>query len=114
MKISQQCHGHVQNEGCWQEAWAADPFVFLANRGGIAEIGSPSCVLMEDSVAGRLACQRDGVSVRSGESPAKIRWRKVRAVRRQLARGRYDITIRLAAIFDRVLEDLTDSVNKKR
>jgi hypothetical protein len=40
------------------------------------------------------------------ESPAKIRHKKVVAVRRQLRQEKYDIDSRLPAILDRVLEDL--------
>jgi hypothetical protein len=43
---------------------------------------------------------------RTSESPARIRHRKVSAVRRQLRQGRYDINSRLTAILDHVLEDL--------
>jgi hypothetical protein len=38
--------------------------------------------------------------------PARRRRSKVLAVRRQLKRGKYDTASRLAAILDRILEDL--------
>ncbi len=47
------------------------------------------------------------LSSRTSESPARLRRRKVSAVRRQLRQGRYDINFRLTAILDYVLEDLS-------
>jgi hypothetical protein len=44
---------------------------------------------------------------RIDELPARIRHRRVLAVRRQLRQGRYDTDSRLAVTLDRVLEDLT-------
>lgn len=38
--------------------------------------------------------------------PDRSRRKRVWAVRRQLKRGRYDINSRLAAVFDRVFEDV--------
>ncbi|MCL5280951.1 MAG: hypothetical protein M1376_13715 [Planctomycetes bacterium] len=38
--------------------------------------------------------------------PERIRRKRVWAVRRQLRQGRYDVASRLAAILDRVLEDV--------
>ena len=43
---------------------------------------------------------------RIDEGPARIRGKRVRAVRRQLKQGRYDIDSRLAVILGRMLEDL--------
>jgi hypothetical protein len=43
---------------------------------------------------------------RIARSPARIRRRKVRGVRRRLKQGRYDIDTRLAVVLDKILEDL--------
>lgn len=44
--------------------------------------------------------------VRIETLPARSRRKRVGAVRRQLRQGRYDIDSRLAAVFDRVFEDV--------
>jgi len=57
------------------------------------------------------ACVRDGCGLPEAR-PAHLstfqadRCGRVRAVRRQLRHGEYDIDSRLAAIIDRILEDL--------
>ena len=44
--------------------------------------------------------------LKTDELPARLRRRRVLAVRRQLKHGKYDLDSRLAAVLDRILEDL--------
>ena len=50
--------------------------------------------------------ERKGVSARSGRVATGRRRRRLQVIRRQIKEGTYDADARLAAILDRVYEDL--------
>ncbi len=77
----------------------------LPSRRGAA-CGRKDRISRQDKGCGRgKYCPREAEPV---DLPRADRFGKVQAVRRQIRQGKYDIDSRLAAIIDRIIEDLVD------
>jgi anti-sigma28 factor (negative regulator of flagellin synthesis) len=77
-----------------------------ADRRGRANVGCSSHTPVRSVAAGRVSRRKMRPSGEAREPRAGIRRDKVRAIRRQIRQGSYEVKTRMATILDRVFEDL--------
>jgi hypothetical protein len=115
MRIAQWDSERVLHGGFLKRAaWIALP-AFSAGPRSRTEAGGASCGSTKSPTV-----DRDGRRALSIADPASKTWvqgrrRKMRAIRRQIKAGTYDVDVRLAIILDRMFEDLKlGNITKKK
>lgn len=106
MRFSGQRKKRVTNGGCANTMRSADLSAFGTGRYRVATLSGPSSAMACSLVGGKVCCQAGDAGVRPVEPLGRIRRAKVRAIRGQLRLGKYNVDSRLAAILDRLLDDL--------
>lgn len=96
----------VRHGSCRQQTAFAIERYGHAAVGGVSRASMKSCSTDRDSRSfeTRISVLR--------QSAAKLRRRKVKALRRQIKEGSYDVDWRLATILDKMVEDLVAQANE--
>jgi hypothetical protein len=111
MRAAQWSEERVWHGGCRQGISSVDLPVFAAGCRASTGRGDSACASVKSLAVGRDGRRRRTAAAGSGKSRARIRRRKVLAVRHRIEQGSYDIDALLAIVFDKVLEDLITRVN---
>jgi hypothetical protein len=97
---------HAWHGGYRQGVSSTDLPVFAAGCCGSAQRGGSSYVSVNSFAVGRDGRRGSRVTAASRKRRIGVRRTKVRTVRRQIEQGSYDVDALLAAVFDKVFEDL--------